>query len=399
MPMPFLKEEVDDLKNRGVFTEQRVLGGPQLPVSIVDGKEVINMSSNNYLGLATHPALKKAMIEATEKWGAGAGAVRPIIGTNSLHIELEKRLAEFKGTESCLVFVAGIAANRGTIQALLSSKQDEDAVVSDELNHASIIDGVRLTKTKRYIYKHNDMAELEEKLKEAQGARRIMVITDGVFSMDGDIAPLDEIAKLAKKYNAFTFADDAHASGVLGPNGRGTVSHFVAQGKMKYEDWDIQMGTLSKGLGCLGGYICGPKDLTDYLRHSARPFLFSTAHPPGVAAACIAALDVVTKDEPELVDRLWENAEFFKKGLKTLGFDTGRSETPITPVIVGEEAKTMQFMRALFEEGVMGVGIVFPTVPRGAARVRTIVTATHTKEHLQKALDVFEKVGKEMGII
>lgn len=398
MPMPFLQEEVDDLRKRGVFTEQRVLNSPQLPTSVIDGKKVINMSSNNYLGLATHPRLKKAMIEATEKWGAGAGAVRPIIGTNEIHIELEKRLAEFKGTESCLVFVAGIAANRGTIQALLSNKQDEDAVISDELNHASIIDGVRLTKTKRFIYKHNDMKELEEKLKEAKGHRRVMVVTDGVFSMDGDIAPLDEISKLAKEYEAFTFVDDAHASGVLGPNGRGTVSHFVEQGKMKYEDWDIQMGTLSKGLGCLGGYICGTKNLTDYLRHSARPFLFSTAHPPGVAAACIASLDVVL-EEPELVEKLWKNADFFKKGLKDMGFDTGRSETPITPIIVGDEAKTMEFMRRLYDAGVMGVGIVFPTVPRGAARVRTIVTATHTMEELKTALDTFEKIGKEMEII
>ena len=398
MPMPFLQDEVDDLKKRGVFTEQRVLNGPQLPTSKIDGKEVINMSSNNYLGLATHPRLKKAMIEATEKWGAGAGAVRPIIGTNELHIELEKRLAEFKGTESCLVFVAGIAANRGTIQAILSNKQDEDAVISDELNHASIIDGVRLTKAKRFIFKHCDMADLEAKLKEAQGARRIMVITDGVFSMDGDIAPLDEIAKLAKQYNAFTFVDDAHASGVLGPSGRGTVSHFVEQGKMKYEDWDIQMGTLSKGLGCLGGYICGTKNLTDVLRHAARPFLFSTAHPPGVAAACIASLDVVL-EQPELVDKLWENADFFKKGLQDLGFDTGRSETPITPIIVGDEAKTMDFMRALYDAGVMGVGIVFPTVPRGTARVRTIVTATHSMEELQRALDIFAEIGKKMEIV
>jgi glycine C-acetyltransferase len=396
--MPFLQDEVDDLKKRGVFTEQRVLNSPQLPTSTIDGKEVINLSSNNYLGLATHPRLKKAMIEATEKWGAGAGAVRPIIGTNEIHIELENRLAEFKGTESCLVFVAGIAANRGTIQALLSNKQDEDAVISDQLNHASIIDGVRLTKTKRFIFNHRDMADLEAKLKEAQGHRRIMVITDGVFSMDGDIAPLDEIAKLAKQYGAFTFVDDAHASGVLGPNGRGTVSHFVEQGKMKYEDWDIQMGTLSKGLGCLGGYICGTRNLTDYLRHSARPFLFSTAHPPGVAAACIAALDVVM-EEPQLVEKLWENANFFKKRLQELGFDTGRSETPIAPIIVGEEAKTMEFMRRLYDAGVMGVGIVFPTVPRGAARVRTIVTATHTMEELQRALDIFEKIGKEMEII
>jgi glycine C-acetyltransferase len=391
--MGFLQEEVDDLKRRGVFTEQRVLDSPQLPLSIVDGREVVNLSSNNYLGLTTHPKVVAAAIEATKKWGAGAGAVRPIIGTMRIHVELEDKLAWFKETESALVFVAGIAANRGAIQALLSSEQDY--VISDELNHASIIDGVRLSKAKRDIYKHCDMNALEEALKRAKAAnaRRTMIITDGVFSMDGDIAPLDKIAEMADKYGAFTFVDDAHAAGVLGKNGRGTVSHFNLKGR-----WDIQMGTLSKGMGVLGGYIAGPKNLTDFLRHAARPFLFSTAHPPAVPAALLAVIDIMLT-EPQIIERLWENTKFFKEGLKKLGFDTGRSVTPITPVIVGEEEKTMRFMRKLFDEGVMGVGIVFPTVPRGAARVRTIVTATHTKEQLQFALDKFAKVGKEFGVI
>ncbi|MFH1421772.1 MAG: glycine C-acetyltransferase [Planctomycetota bacterium] len=391
--MAFLQEEIDDLKKRGVFSEQRVLDSPQLPVSIVDGKEVINLSSNNYLGLATHPKAVQAAIEATKKWGVGAGAVRPIVGTMRLHVELEDKLAWFKETESALVFVAGIAANRGTIQALLPS--DQDYVISDELNHASIIDGVRLSKAKRDIYKHSDMNALEDALKRAKtaNARRTMIITDGVFSMDGDIALLDQIAELADKYNAFTFVDDAHAAGVLGKNGRGTVSHFNLKGK-----WDIQMGTLSKGMGVLGGYIAGPKNLTDYLRHNARPFLFSTAHPPAVPAALLAIMDVML-NETEIFDRLWNNTKFFKEGLKKLGYNTGNSTTPITPVIIGEEDKTMKFMRKLYEKGVMGVGIVFPTVPRGTARVRTIVTAAHTKEQLQKAIDIFEEVGKEFAII
>jgi glycine C-acetyltransferase len=313
-------------------------------------------------------------------------------------VELEKKLAEFKHTESSLVFVAGIAANRGVIQALLSNPRNKDeedkyVVISDELNHASIIDGVRLSKAKRYIYKHKDMADLKRVLEEVKSAPRIMIITDGVFSMDGDIAPLPEIAKLAKQYGAFTMVDDAHGEGVLGKNGRGTVDHFNLHGQ-----WDIDMGTLSKALGCLGGYIAGSKNLTEYLIHNARPFLFSTGHPPGVAAACIAALEVL-QEEPERHERMWENTKFFKAGLKQLGFNTGESETPITPVIVGDEAKTMELARKLFDEDVLGVGIVFPTVARGKARVRTIVTATHTRKELEFALDKFQKVGKALGII
>ena len=396
--LDFLQDELDDYRKRGIYNKVKVVSGEQLPTCIVDGRKVVNLSSNNYLGLATHPKLKKAMIEATEKWGVGAGAVRPIIGTMEIHVELDKKLAAFKKVESALVFVAGIAANRGVIQAVLSNQRNKDeegqyVVISDELNHASIIDGVRLTKAKRAIYKHCDMTDLARVLEEVKSAPRIMIITDGVFSMDGDIAPLDKIYELAKKYGAITMVDDAHGEGVLGKNGRGTVDHFNLHGK-----WDIDMGTLSKALGCLGGYIAGSKNLTEYLIHQARPFLFSTAHPPGVAAACIAALEVLD-EEPERHKQMWDNSQFFKEGLTKIGFNTGRSQTPITPIIIGDEAKAMEFSRKLYEEGVLGVGIIFPTVALGTARVRTIVTATHTRKELEFALDKFEKVGKIMGII
>ncbi len=395
--MDFLQVELDGYKSRGIYNYVKVVSGEQSATCVVNGQKVVNLSSNNYLGLATHPKLREAMIDATKKYGAGAGSVRPIIGTMDIHVELEKKLAAFKNVESSLVFVAGIAANRGTIQSMLaSSKKGDDAnfaVISDELNHASIIDGVRLTKAKRYIYKHSDMADLARVLEEVKDAPRIMIITDGVFSMDGDIAPLDKIYELAKKYGAITMCDDAHGEGVLGKNGRGTIDHFNLHGK-----WDIDMGTLSKAMGCLGGYIAGTKNLTEYLIHQARPFLFSTAHPPGVAAACIAALDIL-ESEPERHEKLWANAKFLKKGLTELGFDTGNSATPITPVMIGDEAKAIQFSKKLFEEGVLGLGIVFPTVARGKARVRTIVTANHTQAELEFALDKFKKVGKDLGII
>jgi glycine C-acetyltransferase len=396
--LDFLQVYLDDLKNKGIYNYVKVVESEQTPTCIVNGRKVVNLSSNNYLGLATHPKLRQAMIDATQKWGVGAGAVRPIIGTMTIHKELEEKLAKFKHTESTLVFVAGIAANRGVIQALLTNPLNKDeegeyVVISDELNHASIIDGVRLSRAKRQIYKHKDMADLKRVLEEVKGAPRIMIITDGVFSMDGDIAPLPEIAKLAKQYGAFTMVDDAHGEGVLGKNGRGTVDHFNLHGQ-----WDIDMGTLSKALGCLGGYIAGSKNLTEYLIHQARPFLFSTGHPPGVAAACIAALEVL-ETEPQLHAQMWENSKFFKAGLSQLGFNTGNSETPITPVIVGDEKLAMLLAKRLFEEGVLGVGIVFPTVARGKARVRTIVTATHTRKELEFALDKFAKVGKELKII
>ena len=395
--LDFLQKELDDLKAQGLYQPLRTLGSEQMATCIVNGKKVVNLSSNNYLGLANHPKMKKAMIEATEKWGAGTASVRPIIGTMEIHTQLEKKLAEFKHMEASLVFVAGIAANRGVIQALLSSKvkgEDEKfVVISDELNHASIIDGVRLTKAQRKVYKHKDMSELEKVLKEAQGAPRIMIITDGVFSMDGDIAPLPDIAKLAKQYGAFTMVDDAHGEGVLGKNGRGTVDHFGLQGK-----WDIDMGTLSKAMGSLGGYIAGSQNLRDYLIQTARPFLFTTAHPPGVAAACLAAMEIV-QEEPWRHEKLWSNSKLFKTGLQEMGFNTGRSETPITPIIIGDEVKTEQFSLKLFEEGVFGLRIVFPMVAKGAARIRTIVTAAHTEEELRFALDKIKKVGKELRII
>jgi len=392
--MGFLEEEISDLKKRGVFqAEQRALDSPSVAEMIVDGKKVINLCSNNYLGLTNHPKLKEAEHGAIEEWGAGAGAVRPIIGTMRIHVELEEKLANFKGTESSLVFVAGIAANRGTIQALIPGP--ENAVISDELNHASIIDGVRLTKAKRFVYKHNDMNALEDALKQAQGSARIMVITDGVFSMDGDIAPLPEIAELADRYGAFTMVDDAHASGVLGKGGRGTVSHYDLEGR-----WDIQMGTLSKGMGALGGYIAGSRNLTDFLRHTARPFLFSTAHPPAVAAACIAAVELLESEEGEaLVAKLWDNARYFQGRLRDLGFDLGRTQTPITPLIIGGEEKTMNFSRKLYEEGVMGTGIVYPTVPRGTERIRFMVSAMHEREHLDFAIEKIEKTAREFAVI
>lgn len=389
----FVKDAIKDLQDRGVFRKLRVIMDRQGAVCNIDGKRVINLSSNNYLGLTNHPKLIKASIEATKKYGVGAGAVRTIIGTLKIHEELEKKLAKFKGVEAALVFQSGFCANQGVIGTLLG---EGDLAISDELNHASIIDGLRLTKATRMIYKHADMNDLEAKLKEgvSQGFKKIMIITDGVFSMDGDVAPLDKIYELAKKYNAITMVDDAHGSGVMG-EGKGTVHHF---GLSKV--WDIQMGTLSKAIGCMGGYIATRKDIRVLMEHRARPFLFSTSHPPAVAASCIAAIEVMSSQEgKKLVKKLWENAKYFKEGLNQLGFNTGNSQTPITPVIVGEGALAMKLSDELFKEGVFAQGIAFPTVPRDKARVRTIVTANHTKKDLDIALDKFEKVGKKLGII
>lgn len=389
--MSFLSDELLDLKKKSLYRKLRILESPQQPVSTIDGRKVINLSSNNYLCLATHPKIRDAAIAAMRKWGVGAGAVRSIIGTTIEHDELEKELALFKGTPASLVFVAGIAANRGTIQALVPD--EEDCVISDALNHASIIDGVRLTKAKRKVYPHKDMNGLEAALKEANGSRRIMVITDGVFSMDGDVAPLPEIVELAHKYGAFVMVDDAHGSGVMGENGRGTIHHFGLQNKI-----EVQMATMSKAVGVLGGYVAGSIELREFLIHRSRPFLFSTAHPPAIAAACRAALRVM-QEEPELHQKLWENTRYFKKGLEQVGFNHGRSETPITPVIVGKAETAMKLSDLLYEEGVFAQGIGYPTVPEGHARVRTIVTSGHTLEDLDKALAAFEKVGKKLGII
>jgi glycine C-acetyltransferase len=387
----FLTEELDGLRERGVFIRPRVLETEQRATVVMDGREVITLSSNNYLGLTVHPKLRQAAIEAIERYGVGSGAVRTIAGTMTLHNELEQKLARFKHTEASLTMQSGYATNLGVISALM---QEGDLIVSDELNHASIIDGIRLCKAPRKIFRHKDMADLRRVLEEARGTTgKIMIVTDGVFSMDGDIAPLPEIVALAEEYGAFVMVDDAHASGVLGKNGRGSVSHFDLDGRVA-----LQIGTLSKGIGALGGYVACSQDMRDYLLNRARPVLFSTSHPPSVVATCIAALDILESDT-SLVERLWENTSFFKKGLEQLGFNTGQSETPITPVIVGEGARAVQLSTRLFEEGVFAQAIVYPTVAADKCRVRTIVTALHTNEELSKALDIFAKVGRELAII
>ncbi|WP_377889167.1 glycine C-acetyltransferase [Alkalihalobacillus sp. R86527] len=386
----YLQEELDQMQEEGVFRNLIPLESAQGSRVEIKGKEVIQLSSNNYLGLTDHPKMKQAAIEAVEKYGAGTGSVRTIAGTLSMHEEFEQKLAEFKHTEAALVLQSGFATNQAVLSAILTK---EDVVISDELNHASIIDGIRLTKAGRRIYKHTNMEDLEKALKETQEYRTRLVVTDGVFSMDGNIAPLPEIVELCEKYDALVMVDDAHASGVLGSNGRGTVDHFDLNGRVH-----IQVGTLSKAIGVLGGYIASTKTLRDYLIHKGRPFLFSTSHPPAVTAACSAAIDVLV-EEPELIEKLWDNTKFFKDGLEKLGFDTGISETPVTPVIIGDEALTHKFSDQLFENGVFAQGIAFPTVQKGKARVRTIVTAQHSKEELQQALDAFEKSAKEIGIL
>src|SRR3989440_8625861 len=386
----YLKNELDTLREKGIFNRPRVLETEQKATVTIDGHEVITLSSNNYLGLTVHPRLREAAIKAIEKYGVGSGSVRTIAGTMTLHNELEAKLARFKHTEASLTMQSGYATNLGVISAIM---QEGDMIISDELNHASIIDGIRLCKSPRKIYPHKNMTGLRRVLEESRGANKVMVVTDGVFSMDGDIAPLAEIVDLAEEFGAFVMVDDAHASGVLGNNGRGTVNHFGLDGRIA-----LQIGTLSKGIGALGGYVACSQDVRDFLLQRARPVLFSTSHPPSVVATCIAALDLLESDN-SLVELLWENTHFFKHGLEQLGFNTGHSETPITPVIVGEGALAMKFSNRLFEEGVFAQGIVFPTVPVDKCRVRTIVTALHTREELSKALNIFEKVGKELNII
>jgi glycine C-acetyltransferase len=386
----FLADELDQMRRQGLFRPLRVLDTAQDTEVVVDGKRALNLSSNNYLGLTTHPRLKTAMIEATEKWGAGSGAVRTIAGTMTVHEDLERRLAEFKHTEASLVLQSGFTANLGVLQSLV---KEGDVIISDELNHASIIDGIRLSKAERSIFKHRDMDDLERHLEKHRDKRVKLVVTDGVFSMDGDIAPLPAIVERAERFGALVMVDDAHASGVLGKNGRGSVNHFGLDGRV-----DLQMGTLSKAIGVLGGYVAGPQSVRDFLIHRARPFLFSTSHPPGVAAACIAAIDVLLA-EPERIDQLWKNTARFKAGLKRLGFETGASETPITPVIVGKGAVAMDFSDRLFKLGVFAQGIGFPTVAEGRARIRTIVTSVHTDAQLDRALEAFASVGKELGVI
>src|SRR5213596_624384 len=395
-PLSYLTDQLNDLKAKGTHFHLRVLEDEQEPVCTFDGKRVINLASNNYLGLTTHPKLREAALEATRRYGVGSGAVRTIAGTMKIHMELEEKIASFKDVEACVVFQSGFAANAGTVSAVLGK---DDFIISDQLNHASIIDGARLSRAKILVFEHKDIAQAEEKLASVKNEPgKKLLISDGVFSMDGDIGPLPALCDLAEKYGAIMMVDDAHASGVLGRNGRGTVDHFKVHGRV-----DIQVGTLSKAIGAIGGYVCGSRDLIEFLYHRARPFLFSTSHPPSVTATCIAAFDVL-EQEPELIENLWKNTRYWKKELGGLGFNIGgvntpASETPITPIIVGDGKLTMDFSRELFKEGVMGTGIVFPTVPEGKARIRTIMTATHTKDELQQALEVLKRVGKRMGIV
>ena len=395
-PLSFVSDQLNELKQKGTYFRLRVLQDEQAAVCTFDGKKVINLASNNYLGLTTHPKLREAALEAIKKYGVGSGAVRTIAGTMTLHMELEEKIARFKNVEACVVFQSGFTANAGTVSAILGK---EDFIISDELNHASIIDGCRLSRAKILVFRHKDVAHAEEQLASVRDQPgKKLLITDGVFSMDGDIGPLPGLCEIAEKYGAIMMVDDAHASGVLGRQGRGTVDHFDQHGRV-----DIQVGTLSKAIGSLGGYVCGTRDLIEFLYHRGRPFLFSTSHPPSVAATCIAAFDVL-QTEPQWMEQLWENTKYFKKELGLLGFNIGgkntpASETPITPIIIGDGKTTMEFSRELFNQGVMGTGLAFPTVPEGKARVRTIVTATHTKAELDQALAVLKKVGKNMAII
>ena len=391
-----LTAQLDELRARGTYFKLRVLDDEQGPVCHYDGREVINLASNNYLGLCDDPRLVEASVAATRKYGAGSGAVRTIAGTMRIHMELEEKIAAFKGIEACVVFQSGFTANAGTVSSILGK---EDFILSDELNHASIIDGARLSRAKIKVFRHKDVAHAEELLKEVQNEPgRKLVITDGVFSMDGDIGPVGELAALCEKYGAIMMVDDAHASGVLGRNGRGSVDHFGCT-----QSVDVQVGTLSKAIGALGGYVCGSRDLIDYLYHRARPFLFSTSHPPGVAASCIAAFDIL-ESEPERIERLWSNTRYFQEQLQSAGFDIGgkttpKSETPITPIILGDGRKTMDFSRALFEQGLMATGIAFPTVPEGKARVRCIMTSEHTRSQIDRALEILTATAKQMEIL
>ncbi|MGD0018806.1 MAG: glycine C-acetyltransferase [Candidatus Limnocylindrales bacterium] len=399
-PLGFLADEIEELKRQNLYRPMRVLSSPQAAEVVVDGAELISLSSNNYLGLATHPKLKEAAIAATRDFGAGSGAVRTIAGNMTIHERLETELAAFKRTEAVLTFQSGFTANSGVIPVVAG---EQDLIVSDALNHASIIDGMRMSKAPRVVFPHKDVAALRELLREAREKGRvdvggepyrlILVVTDGVFSMDGDIAPLPDIVAAAEEYGAAVMVDDAHASGVLGQNGRGTVDHFGLHGRVH-----IQVGTLSKALGVLGGYVAGSQALRDTLIQRARPFLFSTSHPPAVAAACVAAIHVLL-EEPELIDHLWANTIYFKGELRGLGFDTGASETPITPVMMGDSARAQRFSQRLFEEGVFAQAVVYPTVALDKARIRTIVTAEHTTEQLDRCLAAFGKVGRELGLI
>ena len=389
-PLEYLSAELTSLRDQGLYRRLRVLDGEQRAHTSIDHRSVVNLSSNNYLGLTTHPRLRARAAEALDTLGVGTGSVRPIAGTMAIHMELERRLAAFKKTEAAVVFQSGFTANAGTVSSILTR---DDAIVSDELNHASIIDGARLSRATIKVFPHRDVQAARRILEELPRGQRTLLITDGVFSMDGDLGALPGLCDLADEFGCIMMVDDAHASGVFGRAGRGTVDHFGLHGRV-----DVQVGTLSKAIGALGGYVAGSRALVEFLYHRARPFLFSTSHPPAVAAACIAALDVL-ESEPQWMQQLWDNTRFFKAGLQSLGYDVGASESPITPVMVGDASLAMRLSDRLFDEGVFAQGIGFPTVPRGKARVRTIVTATHSRDELQFALDRFRHVGSELGIL
>jgi len=392
-PLQYVSETLEDLRSRGVAPKLRVLEGEQKPVCVFDGREVINLASNNYLGLTSHKALRKAALEAVRKLGVGAGAVRTIAGTMKLHMDLEEQIAKFKHTEACVVFQSGFTANAGTVSAVLGK---DDLIISDELNHASIIDGARLSKATIKVFKHKDIADCERILQE-HGAfpGKKLIISDGVFSMDGDVAPLPALCDLAEKYGCIMMVDDAHSSGVLGRSGRGTVDHFDCHGRVH-----IQVGTLSKAIGSMGGYVCGSRDLIDFLYLRARPFLFSTSHPPATAAACQAAFTLLDSPEGErLVKKLWANTKFFKRELQKRSFEFKASETPIIPIHVGDAAKAFEFSRKLFAAGVFAPAVGYPTVAEGKARLRAIVSAAHKREYLLKAADILAEVAKPLGIV
>ena len=391
--LQYLHDAIEDLKEKHLYFRLKVLEGEQKPVANFDGKEVINLSSNNYLGLTTHPKLRRAAIDATRTFGVGSGAVRTIAGTMKMHMDLEEQIAGFKKVEACVVFQSGFTANAGTVSAILGK---DDLVISDELNHASIIDGCRLSRATIKVFKHKDAADCERVLQETKDWNgKKLLITDGVFSMDGDIAHLPSLCDLAEKYNCIMMVDDAHASGVLGNRGRGSIDHHNCHGRV-----DIQVGTLSKAVGSVGGYVCGSRDLIDFLHQRARPFLFSTSHPPSVTATCQAAFELLDSETGDkLIKKLWANTKFFKRKLKKLGFNTGKSETPITPIMVGDAGKAFQFSRELFDEGVFAGAIGFPTVPEGKARLRTIVTATHKRADLERAAEIIERIGKKLGVV
>jgi glycine C-acetyltransferase len=392
-PLSYLHEQLSELDAKGLHFRLRVLEGEQKPIAHFDGKEVINLSSNNYLGLTTHKALRRAAIDAIRTHGVGAGAVRTIAGTMDLHMALEHQIAKFKGSESCVVFQSGFTANAGTVAAILGK---DDLILSDELNHASIIDGCRLSRATIKVFKHKDVADCERLCRETENwPGHKLLITDGVFSMDGDIAPLAELCGLAEKFNCIMMVDDAHSSGVLGRGGRGTVDHLGCHGRVH-----IQVGTLSKAIGAMGGYVCGSRELIDFLCHRARPFLYSTGHPPSVIAACQAAFTLLdSPDGEKLIAKLWSNTKFFQRRLKKAGFSTGATQTPITPIHVGEGAKAFEFSRRLYEAGVYIPAVGFPTVAEGKARLRAMVTATHKRADLERACTIIAHVGHTLGLV